>query len=77
MGCGNLQQLFPGQSEDLWIYGNPTITFFKTVFKRHTNFAMNLKKINFSKFSLLSGGENTNYLPSGQNNVDFSAAFGD
>lgn len=63
MGCGNLQQLYPGQSEDLWIYGSPNITFFKTVFKRHTNFAMNLQPINFSSV-ITNGTTNTSYNPS-------------
>ena len=45
MVYGNLHQLCPGNTDNSWIYGNPNITFFKTVFKKHTNFAMNIRNI--------------------------------
>ncbi len=37
---GGLVQLAAYGSEDLYLTGNPQITFFKMVYRRHTNFAM-------------------------------------
>ena len=37
---GGLLQLSAYGSENDYLHGNPQITFFKTVYKRHTNFAM-------------------------------------
>ena len=37
---GGLIQLAAYGSEDLYLTGNPQITFFKMVYRRHTNFAM-------------------------------------
>ena len=37
---GGLIQLSAYGSENQYIHGNPQITFFKVVYKRHTNFAM-------------------------------------
>ena len=37
---GGLIQLAAYGAEDLYLTGNPQITFFKMVYKRHTNFAM-------------------------------------
>ena len=37
---GGLMQLVAYGSQDLYLTGNPQITFFKTVYRRHTNFAM-------------------------------------
>jgi hypothetical protein len=39
MPSGGLMQLVSYGSEDLYLTGNPQITFFKVVYKRHTNFA--------------------------------------
>ena len=39
MGGGLLQLLAVGV-QDIYIIGNPQITFFKTIFKKHTNFAI-------------------------------------
>jgi len=39
MGGGLLQLLAVG-IQDIYIIGNPQITFFKTIFKKHTNFAL-------------------------------------
>jgi hypothetical protein len=39
MGGGLLQLLAVG-IQDIYIIGNPQITFFKTIFKKHTNFAI-------------------------------------
>ena len=39
MGGGLLQLLAVG-IQDIYIIGNPQITYFKTIFKKHTNFAL-------------------------------------
>ncbi len=37
---GGLLQLVAYGSQDIYLSGNPQITFFKVVYRRHTNFAM-------------------------------------
>ena len=37
---GGLLQLVAYGAQDIYLTGNPQITFFKTVFRRHTNFAI-------------------------------------
>ena len=37
---GGLMQLIAYGAQDVYLTGNPTITFFKIVYKRHTNFAI-------------------------------------
>ena len=37
---GGLMQLVAYGAQDVYLTGNPQITFFKAVYKRHTNFAM-------------------------------------
>ncbi len=37
---GGLMQLVAYGAQDIYITGNPQITFFKIVYRRHTNFAM-------------------------------------
>ena len=39
---GGLMQLVAYGAQDIYLTGNPQITFFKVVYKRHTNFAMEL-----------------------------------
>ena len=50
---GALMQLVAYGSQDLYLTGNPSITFFKAVYKRHTNFTLetsdNNKKLDFGK----------------------------
>ena len=41
MPSGGLMQLVSYGSENLYLTGNPQITFFKTAYRRHTNFALN------------------------------------
>ena len=38
--AGGLLQLVANGEQDIYITGNPQITFFKVVYRRHTNFAM-------------------------------------
>ena len=37
---GGLMQLVAYGTQDIYLTGNPQITFFKVVYRRHTNFAM-------------------------------------
>ena len=47
MGGGLLQLVAMG-AQDAYLSGNPQITFWKGMFKRHTNFAMEPFRINFT-----------------------------
>jgi hypothetical protein len=47
MVLGNLIQLSSVGSEDRYLYGNPQMTHFKTVYKRSSNFAINYAKVPF------------------------------
>ena len=40
-------------SQDIYLTGNPLMTYFKTVYKRHTNFALESKNISFNYFTNL------------------------
>ena len=37
---GALMQLVAYGAQDVYLTGNPQMTFFKTVYRRHTNFSM-------------------------------------
>ena len=39
---GGLLQLVAYGAQDVYLTGNPQITFFKVVYRRHTNFALKL-----------------------------------
>lgn len=43
--AGGLMQLVAYGAQDVYLTGNPQITFFKVVYKRHTNFAMEAVEI--------------------------------
>ena len=45
---GGLMQLVAYGSQDIYLTGNPQITFFKVVYRRHTNFSMESIKQSFS-----------------------------
>jgi hypothetical protein len=45
---GGLLQLVAYGAQDAYISGNPQITFFKSLYKRHTNFAMEAFRVNFN-----------------------------
>ena len=45
---GSNIQLFALGPQDFHLTGNPQITFFKSVFRRHTNFIKEIRRINFS-----------------------------
>ena len=40
MGGGLLQLVVKGYQQDVYLTGNPQITFFKMIHKQHTNFSM-------------------------------------
>jgi hypothetical protein len=46
--AGGLLQLVAYGAQDAYLCGNPQITFFKGLYKRHTNFAMEPYRINFT-----------------------------
>ena len=45
MGLGNLIQLNSVGSEDKYLYGNPQMTHFKSIYKRASNFAINYSTV--------------------------------
>ena len=45
---GGLMQLVAYGAQDIYLTGNPQITFFKVVYRRHTNFSMESIKQTFS-----------------------------
>ena len=45
--AGGLLQIVSQGSQDLFLTGNPEITFFKTVYRRHTNFYIEAINVNF------------------------------
>ena len=44
---GGLMQLVAYGAQDIYLTGNPQITFFKVVYRRHTNFSMEYIQQNF------------------------------
>ena len=48
MSGGGLMQLVAYGAQDLYLTGNPSVTFFKSLYKRHTNFAMQSVETVFS-----------------------------
>ena len=52
---GGLMQLVAYGAQDIYLTGNPQISFFKAVYKRHTNFTIEdieqnfIGRINFGK----------------------------
>ena len=51
---GGLMQLVAYGAQDIYLTGNPQITFFKVVYRRHTNFSME------SIEQTINGGQATN-----------------
>lgn len=45
---GSLMQLVARGAQDVYLTGNPTITFFKVVYRRHTNFSIQQVEYNFT-----------------------------
>jgi YD repeat-containing protein len=65
MSSGGLMQLVAYGAQDVYLTGNPQITFFKVVYKRHTNFSMEINEIPFN-----SG--NNNFYNTGKHSVTIS-----
>lgn len=49
MGGGSLMQLVAVGAQDVPLIGNPQMSYFKSVFKRHTNFALESISLNFNQ----------------------------
>lgn len=49
MGAGTLVELIARGKQDTYIIGNPQFSFFKSVYKRHTNFSIEPIKQNFTE----------------------------
>ena len=45
---GGLMELVAKGAQDIFLTGNPNVTYFKTIFKRHTNFSMESIQQSFS-----------------------------
>ena len=57
---GGLLQLVAYGAQDIYLTGNPQITFFKVVYRRHTNFALETIRNTFVG-NLIFGGLNKSY----------------
>ena len=56
---GGLMQLVAYGAQDIYLTGNPQITFFKVVYRRHTNFSMETIEQTINGSSATSGGTGT------------------
>ena len=58
---GGLMQLVAYGAQDIYLTGNPQITFFKVVYRRHTNFSIEAIQQTFEESidNLFSGGTKT------------------
>ena len=56
---GRLMQLVAYGAQDIYLTGNPQITFFKVVYRRHTNFSMETIKQTMNGTSNVDGGSAT------------------
>ena len=45
---GGLIQLAVYGNEDIYLTGNPQITYFKSIYRRHTNFSMENLRVQFT-----------------------------
>ena len=52
---GGLMQLVAYGAQDIYLTGNPQITFFKVVYRRHTNFSMESIQQTFNGNSVFGG----------------------
>ena len=66
---GGLMQLVAYGAQDVYLTGNPQITFFKVVYRRHTNFSMEAIEQTFNgqagNFVLPQPGEVTQQVDPG------------
>ena len=56
---GGLMQLVAYGAQDIYLTGNPKITFFKVVYRRHTNFSMETIQQTINGTSTLAGTSST------------------
>ena len=56
---GGLMQLVAYGAQDIYLTGNPQITFFKVVYRRHTNFSMETIQQTINGASTTDGGSGT------------------
>ena len=52
---GGLMQLVAYGAQDIYLTGNPQITFFKVVYRRHTNFSMETIKQSIDGTNVITG----------------------
>ena len=50
---GGLMQLVAYGAQDIYLTGNPQITFFKVVYRRHTNFSMESISQSIQRYRLI------------------------
>jgi len=67
---GGLMQLVAYGSQDLYLTGNPQITFFKTVYRRHTNFSMEYVPQTFFTLPTFSTTQNNRVRVKIERNAD-------
>lgn len=76
MGIGTLLQLIAINEQNYYTIGNPQITFFKYIYKRHTNFSIESIEENITNnFKLPSYNYNKNtqqYLPNSNNIININ-----
>ena len=58
--AGGLMQLVAYGAQDIYLTGNPQITFFKVVYRRHTNFSMECIKQNINGRREINGNSSVN-----------------
>lgn len=66
---GGLLQLVAFGAQNLYLNGNPSLSFFKKIYKTHTNFASESIKINFNK-NELSYNDSTHLITKIDRNAD-------
>ena len=64
---GGLMQLVAYGAQDIYLTGNPQITFFKVVYRRHTNFSMETISQSFDGNSSLGSSQNEASCTIGRN----------
>ena len=71
---GGLMQLVAYGAQDIYLTGNPQITFFKVVYRRHTNFSMEVIEQTINGTSTLTTS-NTSGTVTVSRNGDLVAKF--
>jgi len=66
---GGLLQLMAYGAQNLYLNGNPSLSFFKKVFKTHTNFATESMRLNFNR-TTMNIAENTTLICKIDRNAD-------